>query len=286
MNYVARKRCTCLSSTTIFANRIVPGQVHLSRYLRPLCPGVSPTHLNHGERRRLSAVQTPLYRILEGYLLWPKRLADARTRYHVARRRKLSEAGLSQSGYSAALAEERRRRYPDNDEDFVPTALGNAIRRFEVYGWDRYRLNTQTLWYRIIAVVPDSVAKAAGTARANVDFFVSLLYGHFSVGALAVLALLRHGPATPRLLVAPLFCLAIVALSYRLSIVATDEWASAIRAIADLGRLPLAKSLGLILPQGLEEERQLWRAIYWLDRDGFSQEASDYISVFRTKPDD
>ena len=52
MNYVARKRCTCLSSTTIFANRIVPGQVHLPRYPRPLCPGVSPTHLNRGERRR------------------------------------------------------------------------------------------------------------------------------------------------------------------------------------------------------------------------------------------
>src|SRR4051812_12915804 len=52
MNYVARKRCTCLSSTTIFANRIVPGQVHLPRHLRPLCPGVSPAHLNPGERRR------------------------------------------------------------------------------------------------------------------------------------------------------------------------------------------------------------------------------------------
>ena len=54
MNYVARKRCTCLSSTTIFANRIVPGQVHLPRHLRPLCPGVSPTHINRGERRRLA----------------------------------------------------------------------------------------------------------------------------------------------------------------------------------------------------------------------------------------
>ena len=55
MNYVARKRCTCLSSTTIFANRIVPGQVHLPRYPRPLCPGVSPAHLNPGERRRPSS---------------------------------------------------------------------------------------------------------------------------------------------------------------------------------------------------------------------------------------
>jgi hypothetical protein len=38
--------CTCLGSITIFANRIVPGQVHLALHLCPLCPGVSPTHLN------------------------------------------------------------------------------------------------------------------------------------------------------------------------------------------------------------------------------------------------
>src|SRR4051794_40145257 len=42
MNYVARKRCTCLSSTTIFANRIVPGQVHLPRYPRPYAPACRP----------------------------------------------------------------------------------------------------------------------------------------------------------------------------------------------------------------------------------------------------
>jgi len=53
MKYVARKRCTFPDTVTIFDNRIVPGQVHLALHLRPLCPGVSPTRLNPGERRRL-----------------------------------------------------------------------------------------------------------------------------------------------------------------------------------------------------------------------------------------
>lgn len=48
----ARKRCTCLSSIAIFANRIVPGQVHLAPQLRTIPPGVSHTHLNPGERQR------------------------------------------------------------------------------------------------------------------------------------------------------------------------------------------------------------------------------------------
>jgi len=52
MKYVARKRCTFPDTVTIFDNRIVPGQVHLALHLRPLCPGVSPTRLNPGERRR------------------------------------------------------------------------------------------------------------------------------------------------------------------------------------------------------------------------------------------
>src|SRR4051794_41026199 len=55
MNYVARKRCTCLSSTTIFANRIVPGQVHLPRYPRPYAPACRPltsTAVKDGGRGR------------------------------------------------------------------------------------------------------------------------------------------------------------------------------------------------------------------------------------------
>ena len=45
--------------TIDFGKTAVPGQVHLPRYLRPLCPGVSPTHLNRGERRRLEAAGDP-----------------------------------------------------------------------------------------------------------------------------------------------------------------------------------------------------------------------------------
>src|SRR3712207_3796780 len=88
----------------------------------------------------LSAMQTPLYRILEGYLLWPRKLADWRRGRHILKRARFATAARSEVGYRAGLAEERRRRYPDADDDFAPTALCNAIRRFELYGWDGYRL--------------------------------------------------------------------------------------------------------------------------------------------------
>ncbi len=43
MKYLARKRCTCLSQTTIFDNRILPGQMHLAPIFPEITLGVSST---------------------------------------------------------------------------------------------------------------------------------------------------------------------------------------------------------------------------------------------------
>lgn len=232
----------------------------------------------------LNAMQTPLYRVLEGYSLWPAWLAEQRTKRHRKLRKDLAEAARTATGYRAGLVAGRLQRYPEDETRIVPTALGNAIRRFEVYGWDRYRFNTQTLWYRILAVVPDSSAKAIDTARANVDFFVSLLYGQLLVAALALAALLADRPGAHRLGICVCLTLVVAAISYRLAIVATDEWNAAVRAIADLGRLPLAKALGLVLPRRIEDERRMWRTFYRLERDGYTPERSNQLDEFRTAP--
>jgi hypothetical protein len=232
----------------------------------------------------LSAMQTPLYRILEGYLLWPAKIADRRRRAHVAIRAQLAERGEEAVGYRAGLAEERRRRYPDSPDEFAPTALGNAIRRFEVYGWDRYRLNTQVLWYRLQAVVEDRTSKAVDTARANVDFFVCLLYTQMIVALTAVVALSVSRGHLGALSSCIALSLSLSAVSYRLAVVATDEWASAVRAMTDLGRVPLAKALGLMLPPTLKEERQMWGGVYFLDREPYSDGASDFLSPYRATP--
>ena len=229
----------------------------------------------------LNAMQTPLYRVLEGYLLWPAWLAKRRQRRHIERRRALEVAVNGAEGYRAGLAAGRLQRYPDDEKRIVPTTLGNAIRRFEVYGWSRYRLNTQTLWYRIVAVVPEVTLKAVDTARANVDFFICLLYGQLLVASAAAVALLAREDGASRLIVALGLSLIITVMSYRMAIVATDEWNAAVKALADLGRVPLATALGLVLPQTLAEEREMWRAVYLLDRDGYSEDAQQDLDAYR-----
>jgi hypothetical protein len=222
----------------------------------------------------LAAIQTPLYRVLEGYLLWPSWLARRRVERHIAIRAELAVA--TEEGYRAGLVEEKKRRYPEDEKDIVPTVFGNAIRRFELYGWSRYRLNTQVLWYRIIAVAPEPAVKAVENARANVDFFVCLLYGQLLVAVVAV-PTIRW---TPRL-IAVLIPLAIAAACYRLATLATDEWAASVRALTDLARLPLARALGLVLPASLEDERQMWDTVYWLERAPYSPKASGFLEKYR-----
>ncbi|MCM8554277.1 hypothetical protein [Streptomyces sp. STCH 565 A] len=126
----------------------------------------------------LNALQIPLYRILEGYLLWPARLYARRSRHHREHRRELADRltrtrfarrsaaeraqsrdtaqGLAETAASGppdlyddvatatqqALLGERLARYPVQDDQITPTRLGNAIRRLEEYGYDRYRLDS------------------------------------------------------------------------------------------------------------------------------------------------
>ena len=242
----------------------------------------------------LAALQTQLYRILEGYLGWPERFFQAGRRRQLARKHllqgrlnaatlvlaegKLSDAdNTTLAEYRAhpvtgryvdsdapkgpvwlSLLEERLRRYPIDDRQVTPTRLGNAIRRFEEYGHNRFRLDSQALWHELNAVVPEPARKQADDARTNVDFFICLLYGHLVV-ALAAAVDLGVGAGKPWLTALTLAALLILsAVWYRVAVSATDDWAGAVRAMVNLGRQPLATALGLTLPEQLADERAMW----------------------------
>jgi hypothetical protein len=245
----------------------------------------------------LAALQTPLYRLLEGYLGWPERLYQARRRRQLARKHLLRnrvdaatlvaeeragtlsdvdrptlaafrahpvigrylDADVRKGAVWLALLTERLHRYPVDDRQVAPTRLGNAIRRFEEYGYDRYRLDSQVLWHELNAVVDDAARRQVEDGRTHVDFFVSLLYGHLVVGAAAVVGLGTGATGRPWVVAGALAgLLVLAAVWYRVAVVATDEWAGAVRAMVNLGRRPLAAALGLTLPRGIDEERAMW----------------------------
>ncbi|MFD7379789.1 hypothetical protein [Streptomyces mirabilis] len=200
----------------------------------------------------LNALQTPLYRILEGYLLWPRSAYDRGCRRQRARKGRI--AGLitrpeGRTPVQRALLNEQMARYPADDDQIAPTRLGDAIRRFEEYGHNRFRLDTQVLWNELSAAAPEQARRQVETARTSVDFFVALLYGHGVVAVLAFLALGSAGAERPLLAVTAIALCALIPLWYRSAVYATDEWAAAVRAMVNLGRKPLAEALGLVLPK-------------------------------------
>ncbi|MGW0554124.1 hypothetical protein ACWDZ6_08000 [Streptomyces sp. NPDC002926] len=247
----------------------------------------------------LYAMQSPLYRILEGYLLWPQPYYLRRCQRHQAlrtalderlqllrleregRRRPLEEheqetlqrlrtsseperwrnRDRSRGLIQRALLQEQLARYPVDPDQIAPTRLGNAIRRFEEYGHNRYCLDTQLLWNELNAAAPEQSRRQVDTARTSVDFFVALLYGHAVVTVVALVSL-TAAKADPIPLVATAAVTAtLIPVWYRTAVVATDEWAAAVRALVNVGRAPLAHALGLALPKGLVEERAMWTLV-------------------------
>ena len=245
----------------------------------------------------LAALQTLLYRILEGYLGWPRRMAEAGTHRHTAYKHLLQsrldaaglvqleragtltgeqhaalqafrahrvtaryvEADCSRGPIWLAVLEERLRRYPIDDQQVAPTSLGNAIRRLEEYGYNRFRLDTQLLWHELITVVPEQARRHVEDARIGVDFFVCLLSGHLLAILAAVVELAFGHPQHPwRIAAVAVGLLAASVVWYRTAIVATDEWTASVRALVNLGRKPLADALGLKLPDSLDDERGMW----------------------------
>jgi hypothetical protein len=263
----------------------------------------------------LSALQTPLYRVLEGYLLWPGPIARRR-REHFVNSKCIAQKRLDAVNYrllenptpddkeqlakleadpdvskfvgrdqnlttvqSALLAE--RSRYPVDDKQVAPTRLGNAIRRFETYGSDRYRLDSRVLWYELTAAAPKQLSREIDTARAGVDFFVCLLYGQLLVAVAALASLGVHGAHYLVLLVTAAVLAVLALVWYRLAWVNTDDWALAVRALVNLGRKPLAESLGLRLPHELACEREMWLRYCQMVLEPYDEKYVDDLDEFR-----
>jgi hypothetical protein len=216
----------------------------------------------------MGAASTPLYRLLEGYG-WPSRLMH----WGSNRQRERKKAFQSQINASPnanlidqALLWERLSRYPADDKQIAPTRLGNALRVFETYGLDRYDLDSQTFWNELVALVPKNLQDELDNSRAATDFFVATVYltTLYGLGAVALAGVeLWHNRPLDYALIAQgiVVLLAGPAVSYRLAVSSTTYWAATVQAMVNLGRVPLAKAMGLEIPKTLETERQMWNAL-------------------------
>lgn len=201
----------------------------------------------------------PIYRVLEGYNLPPplkrwllRRQLQGwhRLQWEVARSRAM---GRPLSGELL----ERLNSYPVERGIVRATRLGNALTAMESFGRTRYGLDSQTLWYELQAVVPEATRRHTEDGRAPVDFFISSLVhiGAFSMACFLVAGVKRDG----YVLLLGVAVLPLIPLSYRLAVRNVKDWSHSVRALVNLGRIPLAQGMGLTMPETVQDEQNMWK---------------------------
>lgn len=236
----------------------------------------------------LSQSQVLLYRVLEGYVLWPSKIRDVRIEKWRRRRADLAAEVEQQTGLRRSLSVESLSQLPERDDQIAPTKLGNAIRAFETYGQNRYHLDSQILWSELITEVPDRLASEYASARAGVDFFISTFYLSLGYGLVALAAGLVSDEVRWAALVTGLVAVALTPMWLYLAVKSVGYWHSATRAVVNLGRKPLAEALGLELPPTHRAEQHMWERVVWFvnypDRDDLGTELDAYRATVDQPP--
>ncbi|WP_406173992.1 hypothetical protein [Streptomyces canus] len=148
------------------------------------------------------------------------------------------------------------------------------MRRFEAYASDRFQLDSQLLWNESTVTAPEQARRQVDTARTSVDIFVCLLYGHLAILLAAAVTLTSTDTGAPAAVTTAVALAAPIPVCYRCTVSATDEWAAAVRALVNVGRHPLAASLGLDIPRELAAERTMWSLVSRLPRIPYHEHAA------------
>jgi hypothetical protein len=239
----------------------------------------------------LSGLSTVLYRVLEGYYLghgwlWRWLKASQLTKRDQLRERlRTAAAARPRDRVQEGLLRERLRRFPADRDQIGPTSFANSLRAIETYGWDRYRLDSQTLWSELSAVAPDNLRAEEEAARTPVNFSVSLLYLSIATAVMCVGTMLATGLSASLVAVGGL-ALALVPAWYRLAILNTRYLSAVVQAMVNLGRPALARKFGLALPSKLEDERDMWERLFWFVYEPFNPDYVADLNSYRAEPSD
>ena len=222
----------------------------------------------------LAAFQTLLYHSLSGYYL-PARL---RVRL-IARQRRLRlrirEALLRTAGIERPILLEHFKRFPV-DEATAPTRLANAIRAMERYGWEQFQLDSSSFYEELSAVCPEGIRNRPNSTKASVDMFVALT--SFSIILSVAVTGIAVASNQSSLAILPITCLSLALLFYRLAVLQCDKWRSAMQAMINLGRKPLAEALGYTLPPEPKAEREFWRTVSIFLKYPYHEDVSELVS--------
>ena len=154
---------------------------------------------------------------------------------------------------AAAEAKQRQLWLPDDEDELLPTVLGNTLRAGEIRAGARYGLKTSAALPRLVLLLsPPSLAELRDR-RNQLDAAVRLCIAAGLATAIGVGLLLWHGAWLFLALVTYLLCWAC----YRAAVAAARDFSVSLAAAIDLHHLQLFDALQLERPSDMAAESYL-----------------------------
>lgn len=219
-------------------------------------------------------IQFALVQFFEGY--WgtnrlAKRARIARILHHYNRMTSLNstsgEAELAIDNSNIALEPEHKIEYlsawsegdrlvagyPGEEDDVMPTRLGNVLRRYERLAGCQYGLDAVDVLPLVTLVAHKERVEYLSDQRESLDLAVRMCATSLLGAIIAMAALWRHGPW----FLLALLPYGIAYISYRGAVVVAHEYGSAMSTIIDLDRFELYKQLRMPLPASTRAEQEM-----------------------------
>jgi hypothetical protein len=223
-----------------------------------------------------------IYKVYEGYLLWPKWLLEIRTSC-------LDRKVRKETARAEALREEKPREcdkiwywlrdFPlinDGDPGAVaPTKLGNIIYEYEEYPLSRYNMDPAFYWSRMWFIADENARKTFSSAESEASGIIYITFATFMLtGIYLVLTILQHtinlpafyqvGSLEMRFLqkytLFLLFSGFVSWLTYIMALVLHRRSGDLYKALFDVHRNKVSEVLGAI---PIEKEHRKWDS-YWM----------------------
>ena len=241
-------------------------------------------------------LQTPIIQFVEGYW-WGLPFGPTAAYRFTARLRK--ELSSVQSELERALdieepwdwateqavaeAQSRQDWLPDEEQNLLPTALGNTLRTGEVRAGERYGLELDVALPRLSPLLSDRSLADLRDRRNQLDAAVRLCVAAGLATAAGIGLLLWYGPWLFLPLLTYLLCWA----SYRGAIAAARGFCISLAAAIDLHHLRLFDALNLERPANLARELEVNKTLSLLFRgQALSKKAKNDLRYILPKPDD
>ncbi len=149
---------------------------------------------------------------------------------------------------------------PTHPDKFMPTRIGNILRAAELYAYDRYGIDSPTIWTRLSPLLKDEALAPLIDTKIARDFMLlmSVLLGAFTLIWCPLLAVFTTYYT--------LFLLCAVGLPlawicYQNAVQSSLAYSEQLKALFDLHRHELFDALGLPKPDDEDKERQQWQDI-------------------------